>query len=191
MLKDYHSNQGHELAVTWLFALYKQQTSGRNGSSGLGDASREGSIPAESGAEASVKAEADAAADATAGDAVMKAEGQVKKEEGQDGATAMEVDGMQGDSWLCMQLNPVVSFRASTRLVSCVLATNEEVVEVNMMSEGVHTHEAGMRQHHPSTDASACKGSVIHMLVWLVLLWSGSCYSTINPSETLNHASST
>lgn len=95
MLKAYHSNQGHELAVTWLFALYKQQTGGNNGNrKGAQEAVQKGSNQVGSGTGASVKAEEGSAAASR----VTQVKGQVEKVEGQQGATAMEVDGVGGNS---------------------------------------------------------------------------------------------
>ena len=96
MLKAYHTNEGHELAVTWLFALYKQQTGGNKGG---GTAAGEGAQEAvredsNQGGRASVKAEEGSAAASRLTDA----EGQVEEVEGQQSATAMEVDGLGGNS---------------------------------------------------------------------------------------------
>lgn len=104
MLKAYHTDQGHELAVTWLFSLYKQQTRGNKGGSNLLDGAPEGGNRGDTTAGAAVKAEEaaqeGAGAAAPAASRVSKEEGQVKKEEGLEGATAMEIDGVRGKS-LC------------------------------------------------------------------------------------------
>lgn len=98
MLKAYHSNQGHDLAITWLFALYKQHSNGNNSSGKLLEASQEVSMQAGVCHGEGVKA-ASAAATAS-GVSKTKgnestAEGQtVVKQEGQD--SAMDVDSVAG-----------------------------------------------------------------------------------------------
>ena len=125
MLKAYHTDQGHELAVTWLFSLYKQQTGADKG-----DGKGAGDGPSQGGSETgpSVKAEANAAAGAAAASHVTKAGGQVKKEEGEQGATAMEVDGLGGDHrpYSCVQLRPNVVFsrHGTSKLASCVVGSS-------------------------------------------------------------------
>ena len=96
MLKAYHTDHGHELAVTWLFSLYNQQTgrdkgNGRGAGEGAQEGTQEASSQGESGAGASEKR-------AAAASGVTKPEGQVEEEEGQQGAAAMEVDGLGGNS---------------------------------------------------------------------------------------------
>ena len=102
MLKAYHTDQGHELAVTWLFSLYKQQTRGGKGGSSLLEGAPEGGNRGDTTAGASVKAEEagqeGAGAGAAAAAGVSKEQGQVKKEGEQEGATAMEIDSVRGKS---------------------------------------------------------------------------------------------
>lgn len=96
-LKAYHTDHGHELAVTWLFSLYKQQTGGHQGTGkGAGElaqaGAQEGSSQAKSGTGVSVKAEEGA----VAASHVTTAEEQEEKEEGRQGVTALEVDDLGG-----------------------------------------------------------------------------------------------
>ena len=98
MFKDYHTNQGHELAVTWLFALYKEHTAQTD------TTTSNGSIKAEtSGAQASVKDEsaAEGAPGVTKAESGEGSEGPtVKKSEGDDpaGPSAMDIDGLEGEA---------------------------------------------------------------------------------------------
>ena len=101
LLKAYHTDHGHELAVTWLFSLYKQQTGGHPGTSkgaeegaqaGAQEGAQEGSSQAKSATGASVKAEEVA----VAASHVTMAEEQEEKEKGRQGVTAMEVDDLGG-----------------------------------------------------------------------------------------------
>ena len=113
MLKAYHTDHGHELAVTWLFSLYKQHTGGDTADSkgavqDAGEGAQEAPSQGEKRTESPQKAQADAAEAAAAASHVTNAEGQVKKEEGQQGATAMEVDGLGGNSCTLIVLRRLV-----------------------------------------------------------------------------------
>ena len=101
MLKAYHSNQGHDLAITWLFALYKRHSDGNESRGKLLETSQEAPMQAESGHSEDVKA---ASAGATAS-GVTKAESNGSSAEGhpgQDSAGVMDVDNVAGKCLLCM-----------------------------------------------------------------------------------------
>ena len=91
MFKDYHTNHGHELAVTWLFALYKEHTASSHGVGSVrsaGGLQAERSDVAQGSAEGFVKAESGE----DSGQVVVKA----SEGEEEAGAAAMDVDGVGG-----------------------------------------------------------------------------------------------
>ena len=90
MLKAYHSNQGHELATTWLFALYKQHTGKSEGGSNPVEASK--ASPLQAGLSRNQAADAESAG----ASGVSGAEGSVATQKGQDGAAPLEVDLLEG-----------------------------------------------------------------------------------------------
>ena len=99
MFRDYHTNHGHELALTWLFALYKEHStqivSARSTASGLSDN--------KSGPAACRAVKAESAAEPAIGMAVSDRGGGasgalVKRSESgaEAGPSGMEVDGLEG-----------------------------------------------------------------------------------------------
>lgn len=109
MFRDYHTNQGHELAVTWLFALYKEHTAQTDNASSTSSASiGAGTVKEEASGEAQIaeKAEtvAETAADAAEAESAAEAgNAEVKKSEGDEeaGPSAMDVDGLSGKPISC------------------------------------------------------------------------------------------
>ena len=99
MFRDYHTNHGHELALTWLFALYKEHStqtdSARDTVRGVSDtessAAAQRAVKAESAAEpASGRTESEMGVGAS--DAL------VKRTEGgtEAGPSGMDIDGLEG-----------------------------------------------------------------------------------------------
>jgi len=99
MFRDYHTNHGHELALTWLFALYKEHStqtdSAESTVSELSDV--------ESGAAARRGVKAESAGEAASGmtDAEMgvgASEALMKRSEGgaEAGPSGMDIDGLEG-----------------------------------------------------------------------------------------------
>ena len=100
MFRDYHTNHGHELALTWLFALYKehctQTDNARSTVSGLSD------IESGAAAQRAVKAEsvAEPASGRTDSEMSVGASDALVKRSGGGGAEAgpscMDIDGLKG-----------------------------------------------------------------------------------------------
>lgn len=100
MFRDYHTNHGHELALTWLFALYKEHSvqtdNARSTVSGVSDiesgAAAQFSVKAESATEpASRRTDSDETG-AGASDALKKrSEGDAEA-----GRSGMDIDGVEG-----------------------------------------------------------------------------------------------
>ncbi|DBB00785.1 TPA: hypothetical protein ACH3X1_000717 [Trebouxia sp. C0004] len=99
MFRDYHTNHGHELALTWLFALYKEHSTqtdiAKSTVSGLADV--------ESGAAARRAVKAESAAEPASGrtDSEMgvgASDAWVRKREGgaNSGPSGMDIDGLEG-----------------------------------------------------------------------------------------------
>ncbi len=99
MFRDYHTNHGHELALTWLFALYKEHSAqtdtARSVVSGLSNT--------EGGAAARLAVKAESAAEAASGRTdpdmdVGVSDALVKRSEGgtEAGPSGMEIDGLEG-----------------------------------------------------------------------------------------------
>ncbi len=99
MFRDYHTNHGHELALTWLFALYKEHSaqtdSARSTVSGVSDT--------ESDAAARLAVKAESAAEPASGRidsdmGVGASDALVKRSEGgaEAGPSGMDIDGLEG-----------------------------------------------------------------------------------------------
>ena len=99
MFRDYHTNHGHELALTWLFALYKEHStqidSARSTVSGLSDvesaAAAQRAVKADSAAEPAFRT-TDAEMTVGSGDALVKR----REGDAEAGPSGMDIDGREG-----------------------------------------------------------------------------------------------
>ena len=97
MLRDYHANLGHQLAVAWLFALYKELMPTHNG---FGNNRSAGPQPVpvklDDGPDNALKIDESADADTSAADAEVK-QGDSSEEAG---PSAMDIDHQSGRALL-------------------------------------------------------------------------------------------
>jgi len=99
MFRDYHTNHGHELALTWLFALYKEHSTQTDGARST--VSRLSDVESSAAARRAVKAESAAEPASKRTEAEMgvgASDALVKRSEGgaEAGPSGMDIDGLEG-----------------------------------------------------------------------------------------------